>query len=44
MMSSDDGDLIGEAEGIAAAVACLAGPGGRYTTGATIPVDGGYTV
>jgi NAD(P)-dependent dehydrogenase (short-subunit alcohol dehydrogenase family) len=33
----------GEAEDIAAAVAFLAGPGGRYITGAALPVDGGYT-
>ncbi|MGW4943395.1 SDR family NAD(P)-dependent oxidoreductase [Actinoplanes sp. NPDC004185] len=29
---------------VAAAVAFLAGPGGRYVTGATINVDGGFTV
>jgi 3-oxoacyl-[acyl-carrier protein] reductase len=34
----------GEAEDIAAAVAYLAGPGGRYVTGASLAVDGGYTV
>ncbi|MEU1729017.1 SDR family oxidoreductase [Nonomuraea sp. NPDC005692] len=34
----------GEAADIAAAVAYLAGPGGRYVTGATLAVDGGYTV
>ncbi|WP_433473646.1 SDR family NAD(P)-dependent oxidoreductase [Spirillospora sp. CA-142024] len=33
----------GEAEDIAAAVAYLAGPGGRYITGTSIAVDGGYT-
>jgi NAD(P)-dependent dehydrogenase (short-subunit alcohol dehydrogenase family) len=34
----------GEAEDIANAVAYLAGPGGRYITGASLAVDGGYTV
>ncbi|KQV17140.1 MULTISPECIES: SDR family NAD(P)-dependent oxidoreductase [unclassified Kitasatospora] len=34
----------GEAEDIAAAVAYLAGPGGRYITGTTLAVDGGYTI
>ncbi|KAA2248745.1 3-oxoacyl-ACP reductase FabG [Solihabitans fulvus] len=34
----------GEAEDIAAAVAYLAGPSGRYITGTTLAVDGGYTV
>ncbi len=34
----------GEAEDIAAAVAYLAGPGGRYITGTSLAVDGGYTV
>ncbi|MEY9877827.1 NAD(P)-dependent dehydrogenase (short-subunit alcohol dehydrogenase family) [Streptacidiphilus sp. MAP12-33] len=34
----------GQAEDIAAAVAFLAGPGGRYVTGTTLAVDGGYTV
>ncbi|GLX03960.1 3-oxoacyl-ACP reductase family protein [Microbispora sp. NBRC 16548] len=34
----------GEAEDIAAAVAYLAGPGGRYITGTALAVDGGYTV
>ncbi|GAA3201793.1 SDR family NAD(P)-dependent oxidoreductase [Nonomuraea roseoviolacea] len=34
----------GEAEDIAAAVAFLAGPGGRYVTGTALAVDGGYTV
>lgn len=33
----------GAAEDIAAAVAYLAGPGGRYITGTTLAVDGGYT-
>jgi 3-oxoacyl-[acyl-carrier protein] reductase len=33
----------GEADDIAAAVAYLAGPGGRYITGTTLAVDGGYT-
>lgn len=33
----------GEAEDIAAAVAYLAGPGGRYVTGIALAVDGGYT-
>ncbi|MFE0459111.1 SDR family oxidoreductase [Kitasatospora sp. NPDC058965] len=33
----------GEAEDIAAAVAYLAGPGGRYVTGTGLAVDGGYT-
>jgi len=33
----------GEAEDIAAAVAFLAGPGGRYITGTALAVDGGYT-
>ncbi|MFI1582457.1 SDR family oxidoreductase [Embleya sp. NPDC020630] len=33
----------GQAEDIAAAVAYLAGPGGRYITGTTLAVDGGYT-
>ncbi|MER7754698.1 SDR family oxidoreductase [Kitasatospora sp. NPDC097643] len=33
---------FGEAEDIAAAVAFLAGPGGRYVTGTGIAVDGGY--
>ncbi len=31
-----------EADDIAATVAHLAGPGGRYITGASIPVDGGW--
>ncbi|MFE3190441.1 SDR family NAD(P)-dependent oxidoreductase [Nocardia sp. NPDC059240] len=35
---------FGEAEDIAAAVAYLAGPGGRYITGTSLAVDGGYTV
>ncbi|MEU8323810.1 SDR family oxidoreductase [Nonomuraea sp. NPDC048881] len=34
----------GEAADIAAAVAYLAGPSGRYVTGATLAVDGGYTI
>ncbi|MFC1408682.1 SDR family NAD(P)-dependent oxidoreductase [Streptacidiphilus sp. N1-12] len=34
----------GVAEDIAAAVVFLAGPGGRYITGTSIAVDGGYTV
>jgi len=34
----------GEAEDIAAAVAFLAGAGGRYVTGTALAVDGGYTV
>ncbi|WP_042427831.1 SDR family NAD(P)-dependent oxidoreductase [Streptacidiphilus anmyonensis] len=34
---------FGEAEDIAAAVAFLAGPGGRYVTGTALAVDGGYT-
>ncbi|MEV8639403.1 SDR family oxidoreductase [Streptosporangium sp. NPDC051023] len=33
----------GETEDIAAAVAYLAGPGGRYITGTALAVDGGYT-
>ncbi|MBP0455736.1 SDR family oxidoreductase [Kitasatospora sp. RG8] len=33
----------GEAEDVAAAVAYLAGPGGRYITGTALAVDGGYT-
>jgi 3-oxoacyl-[acyl-carrier protein] reductase len=33
----------GEAEDVAAAVAFLAGPGGRYITGTALAVDGGYT-
>ncbi|WP_030246814.1 SDR family oxidoreductase [Streptomyces sp. NRRL S-350] len=33
----------GAAEDIAAAVAFLAGPGGRYVTGTALAVDGGYT-
>ncbi|MEU6667454.1 3-oxoacyl-ACP reductase family protein [Streptomyces sp. NPDC046727] len=33
----------GEAEDIAAAVAYLAGPAGRYITGTALAVDGGYT-
>ncbi|GGP77162.1 SDR family NAD(P)-dependent oxidoreductase [Streptomyces melanogenes] len=33
----------GEAEDIADAVAYLAGPGGRYITGTSLAVDGGYT-
>ncbi|NGN65598.1 SDR family oxidoreductase [Streptomyces sp. A7024] len=33
----------GEPADIAAAVAYLAGPGGRYVTGTTLAVDGGYT-
>jgi 3-oxoacyl-[acyl-carrier protein] reductase len=32
----------GDAEDIAAAVSYLAGPGGRYVTGAAISVDGGF--
>ncbi|WP_327358682.1 SDR family NAD(P)-dependent oxidoreductase [Streptomyces sp. NBC_01304] len=34
---------FGQAEDIAAAVAYLAGPGGRYITGTGLAVDGGYT-
>ncbi|MGW4740071.1 SDR family oxidoreductase [Nocardia xishanensis] len=34
----------GEAEDIAAAVAYLAGAGGRYVTGTALAVDGGYTI
>ncbi|MEV6979398.1 3-oxoacyl-ACP reductase family protein [Kitasatospora sp. NPDC093806] len=34
---------FGEAEDIAASVAFLAGPGGRYITGTALAVDGGYT-
>ncbi|MFJ9694746.1 SDR family NAD(P)-dependent oxidoreductase [Kitasatospora sp. NPDC101183] len=34
---------FGEAEDIAAAVEFLAGPGGRYVTGTSLAVDGGYT-
>ncbi|MFF4189691.1 SDR family NAD(P)-dependent oxidoreductase [Nonomuraea sp. NPDC001831] len=34
----------GEVADIAAAVAYLAGPGGRYVTGTTLAVDGGYTI
>jgi 3-oxoacyl-[acyl-carrier protein] reductase len=33
----------GQAEDIAAAVAYLAGPGGRFVTGTALAVDGGYT-
>jgi NAD(P)-dependent dehydrogenase (short-subunit alcohol dehydrogenase family) len=33
----------GTADDVAAAVAYLAGPGGKYVTGAEIAVDGGYT-
>ncbi|OAR24115.1 oxidoreductase [Streptomyces sp. ERV7] len=33
----------GNADDIAAAVAYLAGPGGRYVTGTALAVDGGYT-
>lgn len=33
----------GAADDIAAAVAYLAGPGGRYVTGTALAVDGGYT-
>lgn len=33
----------GRAEDVAAAVAYLAGPGGRYVTGTSLAVDGGYT-
>lgn len=33
----------GETEDVAGMVAHLAGPGGRYVTGASIAVDGGYT-
>ncbi|MGF1430710.1 SDR family oxidoreductase [Kitasatospora sp. LaBMicrA B282] len=33
----------GRAEDVAAAVAYLAGPGGRYVTGTALAVDGGYT-
>ncbi|HLV72627.1 MAG TPA: SDR family oxidoreductase [Vulgatibacteraceae bacterium] len=33
----------GRPEEVAAMVAHLAGPGGDYVTGASIPVDGGYT-
>lgn len=33
---------FGEPDDIAAMVAHLAGPGGRFVTGAAIPVDGGY--
>ncbi|MFD8702407.1 3-oxoacyl-ACP reductase family protein [Kitasatospora sp. NPDC059648] len=36
-------DRFGEAGDIAAAVAFLAGPGGRYVTGTALAVDGGYT-
>ncbi|GAA1985543.1 SDR family NAD(P)-dependent oxidoreductase [Kitasatospora viridis] len=35
---------FGTAEDIAAAVEYLAGPAGRYVTGTSIAVDGGYTV
>ncbi|WP_241740737.1 SDR family oxidoreductase [Streptomyces sp. L2] len=34
---------FGEADDIAAAVAFLVGPGGRYVTGTNLAVDGGYT-
>ncbi|WP_031071239.1 SDR family NAD(P)-dependent oxidoreductase [Streptomyces sp. NRRL WC-3742] len=34
---------FGAAEDIAAAVEFLAGPGGRYVTGTSLAVDGGYT-
>ncbi|MEV6007067.1 3-oxoacyl-ACP reductase family protein [Streptomyces sp. NPDC051976] len=34
---------FGQAQDIAAAVAYLAGPGGRYITGTSLAVDGGYT-
>jgi NAD(P)-dependent dehydrogenase (short-subunit alcohol dehydrogenase family) len=34
----------GEASDIASAVAYLAGPGGRFVTGAALAVDGGYTI
>ncbi|MFI9810398.1 3-oxoacyl-ACP reductase family protein [Streptomyces sp. NPDC052301] len=34
---------FGQAEDIAAAVAYLAGPGGRFVTGTSLAVDGGYT-
>ncbi|MER7165781.1 SDR family oxidoreductase [Micromonospora sp. NPDC000207] len=33
-----------EPDDVAAAVAFLAGPGGRYITGATVDVDGGFTI
>ncbi|MBL1110359.1 3-oxoacyl-ACP reductase FabG [Streptomyces sp. 5-8] len=33
----------GQAKDLAAAVAYLAGPGGRYVTGTSLAVDGGYT-
>ncbi|WP_425555954.1 SDR family oxidoreductase [Kitasatospora nipponensis] len=33
----------GEAEDVAAAVAHLAGPGGRYVTGTRLVLDGGST-
>jgi NAD(P)-dependent dehydrogenase (short-subunit alcohol dehydrogenase family) len=35
---------VGRAEDIAGTVLYLAGLGGAYTTGAIIPVDGGYSV
>ncbi|MFJ9844476.1 SDR family oxidoreductase [Kitasatospora sp. NPDC101155] len=35
--------VTGGSRGIAAAVAFLAGPGGRYVTGTALAVDGGYT-
>lgn len=35
---------IGEGRDVAEAVAWLAGPGGRFITGAVVDVDGGYTL
>lgn len=35
---------VGDARDIAEAIAWLAGPGGRFVTGAVIDVDGGYVL
>ena len=41
--SNNTGQLVQPAD-VAAAVAFLASPDGRYITGATVNVDGGFTI